>query len=103
MRTFIQFKDDIAAAYVQTLGDTNGVEVFTSNPEQFLGKKLTSEGGWVNAEEIKYAIVDENGNITEVRKTVYPSVVSDNPVMNSEVKLNWIWNGIEFLAPVTEQ
>lgn len=100
MRTFIQFKDDIASAYVQTSGETNGVEVFTDNPEQFLGKKLTTEGVWVDADEIKYAIVDEDGNIIEIRKTVYPSVVESNPIMGAEVKPNWKWNGFKFISPV---
>ena len=99
MRTFIQFKDDIASAYVNTPGETDGVEVFTENPEQFLGKKLTSEGVWVDAEEIKYAIVDEDGLITEIRKTLYPSTVGNNPIMSAEVKPNWTWDGYNFIAP----
>lgn len=98
MRTFIQFKDDIASAYVQTPGETSGVEVFTDNPEQFLGKKLTSEGTWIDVEEIKYAIVDEEGNILEIRKTVYPSTVGNNPIMSAEVKPNWKWDGSNFVA-----
>jgi len=103
MKTFIQFKDDIASAYVQTPGETDGVEVFTDNPEQFLGKKLTVEGDWIAANEIKYAIVDEDGNIAEIRKTVYPSVVENNPIMGAEVKPNWKWNGSEFVAPVIDE
>ena len=68
MRTFIQFRDDIASAYVQTPGETSGVEVFTDNPEQFLGKKLTIEGIWIDADEIKYAIVDEDGKLISLCK-----------------------------------
>jgi hypothetical protein len=102
MRTFIQLKDGIGWASVNTTGEIEGVEVFTDNPEQFLGKKLTTQGTWVDTEEIKYAIVDEDGNIIEVRKTVYPSVVENNPIMSAEVKPNWKWNGSEFIAPVTE-
>lgn len=102
MKTFIQFKDNIASAYVQTSGETDGIEVFTDNPEQFIGKKLTTEGIWVDAEEIKYALVDEDGNIAEIRKTVYPSIVGDNPIMSAEVKSNWKWNGTNFIPPATE-
>jgi hypothetical protein len=99
MRTFIQFKDGIAASYVRTMGATDGVEVFTDNPDQFLGKKLQSDGTWVSAEEIKYALINEDGNISEIRKTFYPSVVGDNPIMGAEVKPNWKWNGKEWVAP----
>jgi len=100
MRTFIQFKDEIALGYVQTNGETDGIEVFTDNPDEFIGKKLNQDGNWVSVDEIKYAIIDEDGSISEIRKTLYPSVVGDNPVMSAEVKPNWKWNGTSWISPV---
>jgi hypothetical protein len=102
MRTFIQFKDNIASSYIQTIEETNGVEVFTDNPDEFIGKILNENGTWVVADEIKYAILNEDGNISEIRKTLYSSIVGDNPIMDIDVKSNWKWDGTKFTAPVVE-
>ena len=61
MRTFIQFKDGVAFAYVNTPNETEGVEVFTDNPDQFL-KKTFDGTNWADAELIRFAEVDEEGS-----------------------------------------
>jgi hypothetical protein len=96
MRTFIQFKDDVAFSTVQTPGETEGVEVFTDNPEQFLKKKYI-DGSWVDAPLIRYAILDETNTIVQIEKTYFPSLVGDNIIINDpSVKVNDVWNGMNF-------
>lgn len=99
MRTFIQFKDDVAFSTVQTQGETEGIEVFTEEPEQFLKKKYI-DGTWVDAPVIRYAILDETDTVVQIDKTWYPSLVGSNPVVTDpSVGINWKWDGVKFISP----
>lgn len=101
MRTFIQFKDDVAFSTVQTPGETDGIEVFTDNPEQFLKKKFV-DGSWVDAPVIRYAILDDTDTVVQIEKTYYSSLVGDNIVIEDDsVSINWTWDGVDFIAPVS--
>ena len=104
MRTFIQFKDGVAFAYVNTPNETEGIEVFTDNPDQFL-KKTFDGTNWADAELIRFAEVDEEGNIIEVRRTYFSSDVAGRPVITPEVKTNWKWVDGAWVepAPVVEE
>ena len=76
MRTFIQLKDDIGWASVNTDGEVQGsIEVEAGAGDSYIGKKYVN-GSWSNAELIKYAIVDAEGNTVEVKQTYYPSEVA---------------------------
>jgi hypothetical protein len=102
MRTFVQFKDGIAFAYVQTEGEAAGVEVFVDNPDDLMGCSLDKNNLWVEAQTIKYAIVNNAGQIVETRETKFPSEVKENPVLEKDTDLQAIWNGTKFVSPVVE-
>ena len=98
MKTFIQLKDNIGFAYVNTIGETDGVEVSFGTGENYLGQ-LYSDGSWSVAPTIKYAIVDENGAITEIRQTKFPSDCASWPEWNNEIPATWRWIGGAWIDP----
>jgi hypothetical protein len=97
MRTFIQFKDDVAFSTIQTPGETEGVEVFTDNPEQFLNKKYIN-GSWVDAPLIRYAILDDTNTVVQIDKTYFSSLVGENIAIEDgqDVRINSVWDGVGF-------
>ena len=109
MRTFIQLKDKIGYATVNTMGepdhsvtpnDTTVVEVFTDNPEQFLYKTYNLETNtWTDTPIIKYAIVDENGFIVEFKSTVFQSEIKNNPIIDLKITGSYKWNGTSWINP----
>ena len=101
MKTFIQLKDGIGFACVSTTGETDGIEVTTDNPEFFINKKYEN-GEWAEPSVIWYAIVNSKGRITEIKNTVFPSIVGNNPVIEEDINPESIWDGTNFTLPVTE-
>ena len=76
MRTFIQLKDNIGWASVNTNGEIQGsIEVEAGTGDSYIGKKYVN-GSWSDTELIKYAIVDTEGTVIEVKQTYYPSEVT---------------------------
>ena len=90
MKTFIQLKDNIGFASVNTPGQTDGIEVETGTEDNYIGK-LYLDGQWSVAPIISYAIIDGNGYIVEVRQTKFSSELGSWPEWNSEIPLNWRW------------
>lgn len=113
MRTFIQLRDGIGYATVNTTGEpdhsvtpdhTTVVEVFTDNPEQFLCKKYNSETStWTDTPIIKYAIVDEEGFIVEFKSTFFESEIKNNPIINSKISGSHKWDGTSWYVPESIQ
>ena len=100
MKVNYQFKDGVTFAYV--ISDNiveNSIQIETENPDDFLLKSLDADGNWQEAPSFKYAIVNKNGRITEIRNTYFPSEIKDNPIMSDEVEDYWVWNGTEFVPP----
>jgi len=90
MKTFIQLKDNVGFASVNTAGETEGIEVAFGTGDNYLGQ-LYSDGSWSVSPTIKYAIVDEDGNIVELRQTKFPSDLGPWPEWNSEIPTTWKW------------
>lgn len=90
MRTFIQLKDSVWFATVNTSGETDGIEVEPGTGDQYIGK-LYSDGEWSIAPTINYAILNENGNIIELRSTQFSSDLGVWPEWNNEIPTNWRW------------
>ena len=90
MRTFIQLKDNVGFAAVNTTGQTEGIEVEFGTGDQYIGK-LYSNSEWSAAPTITYAILNQNGNIVELRQTKYSSEVGSWPEWNSEIPTTWKW------------
>ena len=97
MRNFVQLKDGIGFAYHQSEGETDGIEVFDDHVN-YLNKRYAN-GEWVEAEAIKYAIVNEAGNIIEMCTTYFPSVVGTNPIVTSDVQPSSKWDGSNWVNP----
>ena len=82
MRTFIQLKDGIGWASVNTAGEIEGaIEVENGSGDSYIHKAYV-DGDWSDAELIRYAEVAEDGTIIEIKRTYFPSSV-DGPIMES--------------------
>jgi hypothetical protein len=83
MRTFVQLKDGIGWASVNTNGEVEGsIEVEYGTGDFYIGKKYENNS-WLNADLIRYSIVDTDGNVLEVKQTYYSSEVT-GPVIPTE-------------------
>jgi len=103
MRTFIQLKDGIAFAFVNTDGEIQGgIEIENGTGEFYINKSY-SNGSWSDsvAPLICYAEVLENGTIVEIKRTRFASAV-DGPVMNSDTGPNHKWINNAWVAPPIE-
>ena len=112
MRTFIQLRDNIGYATLNTPTNmpdhtvtpdhTTAVEVFTDNPEQFLGKKYdASTNTWSDSLVIRYAELNENGVPIEIHRTVFAHTISNNfVIMPDKADGNWRVVDGEWVAPV---
>jgi hypothetical protein len=98
MKYFVHLRDDIVFAHhsssteVDIPGD-NIIEV-PSDGSTYLLKKYVN-GDFIDAPEIKYAILDEN-TVVGIEKTVFSSDVKGPIITNPAVKVLWTWNGSEF-------
>lgn len=98
MRTFVQLKDGVGFAVVNTEGHTEGIEVDSGTGEQYL-KKSYDNGAWSDAPLIWYAEVNYDGSIIEVKKTYFISEVGDNPIFNFDIKPTFRWVNNEWIDP----
>ena len=94
MRTFIQLKDNIGWASVNTAGEVEGsIEVDFGTGDFYL-KKRYENGTWSDAELIKYADINDNGEIIEIKRTYFSSEVT-GPVMDIDTTITSKWvNGV---------
>jgi hypothetical protein len=99
MRKFIQLKDSIGWAVINTVGHTEGIEVFGEEAEQYIGK-LYEDGNWSDISKIKYAKIKQNGTIEEILFTYYPSEVEDNIIMPDDADETWRYINSEWTKPV---
>jgi hypothetical protein len=90
MKTFIQLKDNVGFAFVNTSGETEGIEVPFGTGEDYL-EKTYDDGSWSVAPTIKYAVVDEFGNILEIRQTKFISQVGPWPQWNTDIPTYFKW------------
>jgi hypothetical protein len=103
MRHYVQLKDGVVFAAHQSTSevDDSGPNVWPVDEDgsDKVGK-LYDNGNFSDAPLIKYAILDEDGTVISIEKTVYSSEVGDNLVIsNPDVKVLWKWNGSDFIAP----
>jgi hypothetical protein len=104
LKTFVHLKDDIVFAYHQsaTEVDIPGDNIIQVDVEgdSLLNKKY-SNGNFIDAPVIKYAILDEDNDNTviSIQKTVYSSEVTGPIIDSNDVKVLWKWNGSEFIEP----
>lgn len=96
MRTFVQLKDGIGFATVNTDGETEGIEVEFGQGENFL-KKAYNNGSWDPAPLIWFAEIGYDGSIIEIRRTYFPSEVGDNPILTPDIKPSAKWINNEWV------
>jgi len=104
MKTFIQLKDGIGWASVNTTGDVEGAIEVDSGSGDFYLKKKYENGVWSEASLIRFAEINEEGEIIEIRRTYYSSEVT-GPVMVDGVKsdskwVDGVWVNVERIEPV---
>lgn len=90
MRTFIQLKDGIGWASVNTTGEIEGaIEVESGTGDFYIKKKYENEV-WSEADIIKFAEINDDGSIIEILRTYFPSEVN-GPVMTAETQSTSKW------------
>ncbi len=112
MRTFIQLRDGIGYATLITPSDapdhsvtpdhTNAIEVFTDNPDQFLKQIYNAETkSWSPAPILRYAEINVNGEIIEVKRTVFPHEIDhDTKLMEDDTTHLHKWVDGAWVAPL---
>jgi hypothetical protein len=97
MKTYIQLKDDIAFAIVQSDNPVNNsVELDDSTElDSVLGKKKT-ESGWIEPEKIYFVSnLSDLGVIKEIKNTIFPSEVNgeivDASTKTQSIKVDGAW------------
>jgi hypothetical protein len=118
MRTFIQLKNGIGFATIivptdsepdhsVTPDDTTAVEVFTADPDQFLKKKYDEKtNSWSDAPILRYAEINESGDIIEIKRTVFEHEIDHNTkLMNDDTSPLHKWIDGEWVntQPVIEE
>jgi len=101
MRTFIQLKDNVGWAVVNSANEVAGsIEVESGTGELYV-HKLYDNGSWSDAPLIRFADIDDDGSIVEIKKTYYTSEVV-GPILDSETKgsSKWINNQWEHAVPI---
>lgn len=109
MRTFVQLRDGIGYAVINTTGEpdhsttpdhTTAVEVFTADPDQFL-RKAYNAGMWLDAPIIRFAEYNEKGDLIEIRRTVFAYEVPQNgAVMPDDADGSWKFIDGTWVEPV---
>jgi len=98
MKTFVQLKDGVGFAYVNTAGETDGIEVQYGTGEEYINK-THSDGVWNDAPLIWYAEINYDGTIIEIKKTRFISEVGTNPILTPDIKANFKWLNGEWINP----
>lgn len=98
MKTFIQLKDNVTFAIVNTDGETEGIEVPYGSGEDYINKKYEN-GQWSDAPLIVYAEVNNEGRMIEIHRTYFESEVGNNPVLTSDIGYNFKWLNGEWVNP----
>jgi hypothetical protein len=106
MRTFIQLKDGVGWASVNTDGEVEGsIEVEVGTGDFYIKKKYL-DGVWSDADIIRFAEINEDGEIIEIKHTYYSSE-ANNMIMDSNTKgssrwINGAWVHAEVVTPAPE-
>ena len=100
MRTFIQLKDGIGWASVNTAGEIEGAIEVESGTGDFYIKKKYQDGVWSNAELIQFAHINNDGQIIERKNTYFTSEV-DGPLLDDSVDMAARFIDNQWVNPTT--
>jgi hypothetical protein len=102
MKYYVQLKDGVVFAAHESSNDVDdsGPNVWSVDEDgsDKIGK-LYNNGNFSDAPLIKYATLDSNSNVVEIKETVYSSEVSGPIIDNDQVTFLWKWDGQNFLSP----
>jgi hypothetical protein len=101
MTTYVQFKDGVAHAHVTTDGDLSGYDFkeVTCSGHQHLGQSWNGVE-WVDAQPIRYAILDDRNTIVQIENTLYASEVKGKILDDEAIQVNWTFDGEKFNPPI---
>lgn len=111
MRTFIQLRNSVGYAVVRTqqIPDhtttpehTTILEIDSAlDGESFLRKKYNEDTKtWTDAPVFKYAIINTEGYVVEIRETVFEHELNKTNILwDQTIPLTWKWNGTEWIDP----
>lgn len=101
MTTYVQFKDGVAHAHVTTDGDLSSYDFreVTCSGHQHLGQ-FWNGVEWVDAQPIRYAILDDRNTIVQIETTLYASEVKGKILDDEAIQVNWTFDGEKFNSPI---
>lgn len=101
MKTYVQLKDSIGFAYVNTENETDGIEVPFGEGDEYIFRLYTNGEWGEKAPLIWFAEINYDGSIIELRKTRFISEVGDNPIITPDIKMTSKWINGEWVQPPT--
>jgi hypothetical protein len=105
MKTWVQLKDDIAFASVQSDTEVgNSILLDDSLSWEDVRDKKHVEGSWVLAEKIYFVSQMLNNRVLKIESTLFPSEVN-GVICPAEVKEFWVYNedGTFSLPPTIQE
>ena len=102
MKKYAHLKDGVVFAHHSTdnhedLSSENIIEVDVEI-DSILNKKYEN-GQFVDAEIIKYAILDNENKIIDIKKTYFVSEITGPAIVDENVTYLWKWDGTKFNSP----
>ncbi len=91
MRTFVQLKDGIGWASVNTTGEIEGSIEVEPGTGDFYIKKKYENGSWVEAPLIYFVTQSIDNIVHQVSSTVFSSDVTGD-IVSEDCKYGWIKN-----------
>lgn len=102
MNNYVQLKDGVVFATLVTAGEileSESIVKVDVDPELLLNKKYDGKS-FLDAEYIKYAVIDRNNTVVAINKTLYSSEIYGPIINNDDVEVLWTWDGNTFNPPV---
>lgn len=106
MNKYVQLKDGVVFATLSTAGEIEesiSIVKVDVDPETLLNKKYENNV-FVDAQLIKYAVLDPNNNtVIAIYRTMFSSEVSGPIILTDNVDILWTWDGQSFNPPPVPQ
>lgn len=102
MKEYVHLKDGVVFAHHKSENDvddsSDNVIKVEGDLDYYLNKKYEN-GQFVDAQLLKYAILDNN-TVVGIQQTYFSSDAGSNPIINDDnVTFLWTWDGTKFNPP----
>jgi len=103
---YVNLKDGVVFAHHQTDGEietSDTVVAVSGDDSPYINHVYDSTSNtFTPAPEIKYAVLDSNNTVVQIRSTFFQSEAGTNPIITDpSVQVLWTWDGSNFNAPGT--